>query len=308
MAMFTCQLVLTSILVSSVAHGHTIRGRESTTKGAAWVEGLVKALQYMKHSSTDAPGWMADPKACAVAVENTLQVLADEYLDLHVGYTLSTACDHLNVHQDFGGPATCARIFEDLACHFDGDKDYATWCEQSGVALAGEDTGAGGSAESDACAEQAAECIDEANKELGKLKEKQAKGESPSKAELDHLDHMVGGDGKDVHVGDAHFGNGVSGPFGGAPKADELTKGSVTETDAMVDQIEKAQAAEEKRASYRALTRLRGVMTTSYDNIAHTHMDNIDKYHEQHKWRNENRVKHLAEEESDDVEKWASQR
>lgn len=257
----------------------------------------------MRHSSTDAPGWMADPKACAVAVENTLQVMADEYLDVHVGYTLSTACDHMNVHQDFGGKKTCAPIFADLASHFDGDKDYVAWCQQSGVALAGggEGVGAGAGVEADACAEAAsAECNSE---------EKHAKGESSSQ-DLEHLDSK-----EDVHVGDAHFGNGVSGdgplanqgPFGGKSKADELTTGSVEETNAMVDQMEKAQAAEEKRASYRALTRLRGVMTTSYDDIAHSHMNNIHKYNQDHKWRNENHVRHLAEEEADDVEKWVAQ-
>jgi len=289
-----------------------VSGHEFTTHGAAWIDGLLHALQFVRHSSADAPGWMADPKACAVAVENTLQVAADQYLDVHVAYHLSTACDHLNVHQDFGGKRKCAPIFEDLACRFDGDKDYVAWCEMTAVSLENDDAGAGGGAGAghNACAEAAsAECKTAvARQELEHLKQKQAKGESPSKEELDHLDHMVGGPSKDVKVGDSHFGSGVSGPgFGGKPKADEYTSSSVSETNAMVDQMEKAQAAEEKRSAYRALTRLRGVMTSSYDNMAHTHMENIHNYNQEHHWRKENHIKHLAEEEAGDVEKWASE-
>lgn len=297
MARLTCLFFWTSILLRSGTHGNTLHGHESVTKGAAWLDGLLKALQFMRHSSADAPGWMANPQACAVAVANTLQTMADEYLDVHVGYALSTACDHLNVHQDFGGKKTCAPIFADLACHFDGDKDYIAWCQQSGVALSGDSADASAGAATDACAEAAsAECD---------VEDKQAKGTSSSKEELDNVEQM---DSKDVHVGDAHFGSGASeDSFGGKSKADEFTAGSVEETNAMVDQIEKAQAAEEKRASYRALTRLRGVMTASYDNIAHSHMDNIHKYNQEHNWRKENHIRHLAEEEKDDVEKWAAQ-
>lgn len=287
-------------MLRSAANGHSVQGHESMTKGAAWVDGLLNALSFMRHSSADAPGWMAKPKECAAAAENTLKVLADEYLDLHVGYVLSTACDHLNVNQDFGGKKKCAPIFADLAGHFDGDKDYVAWCEQTAVALDGVETGAG---TGDACHAGDVDCVEQASQELEGLKEKEAKGESIKEAEFEHVEHKVGSG--DVQVGDAPFGSG--GPFGGKSKADEYTGTSKAETEEMIDQMERAQAAEEKRASYRALTRLRGVMTSSYDNIAHTHMANIHEYNEKHNWRKENHIRHLAEEEAGDVAKWTAQ-
>merc|ERR1719395_182276 len=47
-------------------------------------------------------------------------------------------------------------------------------------------------------------------------------------------------------------------PFGREDTAQELTEQSVKESDEMVDQLERAEVAEEKRAVFRALTRLRG--------------------------------------------------
>lgn len=93
-------------------------------------------------------------------------------------------------------------------------------------------------------------------------------------------------------------------PFGGEKKADELTGSSIEETNEMVDQMERAQAAEEKRATYRALTHLRGTMTASFDGSAGKHMQNIDEYNTVHNWRKEHPFRHLAEEEAD-VDKWA---
>merc|ERR1719353_1666234 len=54
-------------------------------------------------------------------------------------------------------------------------------------------------------------------------------------------------------------------PFGREDTAAELTQDSIAESDKMVDQIEKAEVAEEKRSVFRALTRLRGAAITSYD-------------------------------------------
>jgi len=93
-------------------------------------------------------------------------------------------------------------------------------------------------------------------------------------------------------------------PFGQENRGTHLTKASVDEGNAMVDQIERAQAAEEKRASYRALTHLRGMMTSTYDSSANTHLQNIDEYNHKRKWRDNHPVRHLAEEEAD-VGRWA---
>merc|ERR1719329_652037 len=53
-------------------------------------------------------------------------------------------------------------------------------------------------------------------------------------------------------------------PFGRENTAQELTEASIRESDAMVDQLERAEVAEEKRAVFRALTRLRGAAITSF--------------------------------------------
>jgi hypothetical protein len=93
-------------------------------------------------------------------------------------------------------------------------------------------------------------------------------------------------------------------PFGREDTAQELTDHSVQESDEMVDQLERAEVAEEKRAVFRALTRLRGAAITSYDGIARSQTGNIDEYNHLHKWRETHPLHHLADEESD-VSKWA---
>merc|ERR1719326_534970 len=67
-------------------------------------------------------------------------------------------------------------------------------------------------------------------------------------------------------------------PFGREDTAAELTAASIAESDKMVDQIEKAEVAEEKRSVFRALTRLRGAAITSYDGVARSQTGNIDEY------------------------------
>jgi len=93
-------------------------------------------------------------------------------------------------------------------------------------------------------------------------------------------------------------------PFGREDTAQELTEDSVTESNSMVDQLERAEVAEEKRAVFRALTRLRGAAITSFDGVARSQTGNIDEYNKIHKWRTTHPLHHLADEESD-VSKWA---
>jgi len=93
-------------------------------------------------------------------------------------------------------------------------------------------------------------------------------------------------------------------PFGREDTAQELTESSVTESDEMVDQLERAEVAEEKRSVFRALTRLRGAAITSFDGVARSQTGNIDEYNKVHKWRKTHPLHHLADEESD-ISKWA---
>jgi len=93
-------------------------------------------------------------------------------------------------------------------------------------------------------------------------------------------------------------------PFGREDTAQELTESSIRESDQMVDQLERAEVAEEKRAVFRALTRLRGAAITSFDGVARSQTGNIDEYNKIHQWRNTHPLHHLADEESD-VSKWA---
>lgn len=93
-------------------------------------------------------------------------------------------------------------------------------------------------------------------------------------------------------------------PFGREDTAQELTESSVKESDQMVDQLERAEVAEEKRAVFRALTRLRGAAITSFDGVARSQTGNIDEYNKVHQWRRTHPLHHLADEESD-VAKWA---
>jgi len=93
-------------------------------------------------------------------------------------------------------------------------------------------------------------------------------------------------------------------PFGREDTAQELTESSISESDEMVDQLERAEVAEEKRAVFRALTRLRGAAITSFDGVARSQTGNIDEYNKVQKWRSSHPLHHLADEESD-VSKWA---
>jgi len=93
-------------------------------------------------------------------------------------------------------------------------------------------------------------------------------------------------------------------PFGREDTAQELTESSITESDEMVDQLERAEVAEEKRAVFRALTRLRGAAITSFDGVARSQTGNIDEYNKVHKWRTTHPLRHLADEESD-ITRWA---
>jgi len=93
-------------------------------------------------------------------------------------------------------------------------------------------------------------------------------------------------------------------PFGREDTAQELTEASIRESDEMVDQLERAEVAEEKRAVFRALTRLRGAAITSFDGVARSQTGNLDGYSKVHKWRVTHPLHHLADEESD-VSKWA---
>jgi len=93
-------------------------------------------------------------------------------------------------------------------------------------------------------------------------------------------------------------------PFGREDTAQELTESSVQESDGMVDQLERAEVAEEKRSVFRALTRLRGAAITSFDGVARSQTGNIDEYNKVHKWRKTHPMHHLADEESD-IARWA---
>jgi len=109
--------------------------------------------------------------------------------------------------------------------------------------------------------------------------------------------------GQDIDI-DTAMPYGELEPFGREDTAQELTESSIHESDEMVDQLERAEVAEEKRAVFRALTRLRGAAITSFDGVARSQTGNIDEYNKVHKWRNTHPLRHLADEESD-VAKWA---
>ncbi|CAK9097572.1 Hypothetical protein SCF082_LOCUS45766 [Durusdinium trenchii] len=93
-------------------------------------------------------------------------------------------------------------------------------------------------------------------------------------------------------------------PFGREATGQELTEASIRESDAMIDQIEKAEIAEEERSVFRALTRLRGAALASFDGIARAHQHNIQEYALENQYRKVHPVQHLAEEEAD-VSRWA---
>mmetsp|Transcript_95221 Transcript_95221/g.293686 ORF Transcript_95221/g.293686 Transcript_95221/m.293686 type:complete len:380 (+) Transcript_95221:60-1199(+) len=103
---------------------------------------------------------------------------------------------------------------------------------------------------------------------------------------------------------DAQMPYGELEPFGREDTAQELTERSISESNQMVDQLERAEVAEEKRAVFRALTRLRGAALTAFDGIARAQTGTIDEYNKLHKWRAMHPLNHLADEEAD-VSKWA---
>jgi len=121
---------------------------------------------------------------------------------------------------------------------------------------------------------------------------------------------QVSGGGGDVTLSkgafdiDTEMPYGELEPFGREDTAQELTESSIHESDEMVDQLERAEVAEEKRSVFRALTRLRGAAITSFDGVARSQTGNIDEYNKTHKWRKTHPLHHLADEESD-ISKWA---
>lgn len=109
---------------------------------------------------------------------------------------------------------------------------------------------------------------------------------------------------RDSDVSEPQLPFGDMEPFGREATAQHLTEDSIMQSNAMVDQIEKAELAEEQRSVFRALTRLRGAALASFDGIARSATGNIQEYATRNQWRDNHPVTHLAEEEGD-VEKWA---
>eukprot|EP00933_Yihiella_yeosuensis_P051889 TRINITY_DN49872_c0_g1_i1.p1 TRINITY_DN49872_c0_g1~~TRINITY_DN49872_c0_g1_i1.p1 ORF type:complete len:241 (-),score=65.12 TRINITY_DN49872_c0_g1_i1:145-867(-) len=93
-------------------------------------------------------------------------------------------------------------------------------------------------------------------------------------------------------------------PFGREDQAQELTQTSLIQGNKMIDQIQRAEVAEEKRSVFRALTRLRGAAITSFDGIARDQTGNIDTYTANNQYREANPITYLAHQEAD-VAKWA---
>lgn len=110
--------------------------------------------------------------------------------------------------------------------------------------------------------------------------------------------------GRPLDVAEPKLPFGDMEPFGREATAQQLTEDSIRQSNAMVDQIEKAELAEEQRSVFRALTRLRGAALASFDGIARSATGNIQEYAAHSQWRDNHPVTHLAEEEGD-VEKWA---
>jgi len=128
--------------------------------------------------------------------------------------------------------------------------------------------------------------------------------ETGGKAKVKEMDYEVTPiEEKGIDV-DTQMPYGDLEPFGREDTAQELTESSVRESDEMVDQLERAEVAEEKRAVFRALTRLRGAAITSFDGVARSQTGNIDEYNKVNKWRRSHPLHHLADEESD-ISKWA---
>jgi len=92
--------------------------------------------------------------------------------------------------------------------------------------------------------------------------------------------------------------------FGREDTASELTDASITESNAMVDQIEEAVVAETKRSMFRALTRLRGATIANFDGMANAQSANVAQYAKDKQWTQTHELNHLAKQEAN-VGKWA---
>lgn len=159
---------------------------------------------------------------------------------------------------------------------------------------------------------------EEASKETAKkveeepAKESTAKAEEPAKAKADEEPAKTKEEApaRDTKTktkeisSDAAMPFAELEPFGRETTGQDLTEASIRESDAMIDQIEKAEIAEEERSVFRALTRLRGAALASFDGIARAHEHNIQEYAQENQYRKVHPVKHLAEEEAD-VSRWA---
>merc|ERR1719424_2158258 len=151
-----------------------------------------------------------------------------------------------------------------------------------------------------AAAEAAAAAADAKAGKVHKLPHKVIDADAADAANAD-APQVIPGNSIDI---DTAMPYGELEPFGREDTAQELTENSIKESNAMVDQLEKAEVSEEKRSVFRALTRLRGAAITSFDSIARSQTGNIDEYNQMHQWRRTHPLHHLADEESD-VSKWA---
>merc|ERR1719326_2037716 len=87
-------------------------------------------------------------------------------------------------------------------------------------------------------------------------------------------------------------------PFGKEDTAKELQDHAAKTQDTLVDAVENAEAAEIKRAVFRALTRLRAATIKEFDTIARLETQAIDAYNDAHHYRAENPLTHLHEDEA----------
>merc|ERR1719424_2495942 len=92
--------------------------------------------------------------------------------------------------------------------------------------------------------------------------------------------------------------------FGREDTAAELTEASITESNSMIDQIEKAVISETKRSMFRALTRLRGATIASYDGMANSQSANVANHAKSKSWTKKHKLNHLAKQEGN-YENWA---
>jgi outer membrane biosynthesis protein TonB len=87
-------------------------------------------------------------------------------------------------------------------------------------------------------------------------------------------------------------------PFGKEDTATELQEHAAKTQDTLVDALENAEVAEIKRAVFRSLTRLRAASIKEFDTIARLETQSIDSYNDAHKYRAENPLSHLHEDEA----------